>query len=285
MNRRSARLRRLARRLGYHLVVADHYSPIAESGEFPVDWQGERPARMPGVDLRLDASLRYLTELSQYLDEYAPPDNEPGTASGYYRRNPMYGPLDAEVLYAIVRDLKPSRILDVGAGFSTLVIEDALARNSEDGAPCEHRVYDPFPADFLRGRIQVVPLPAQAIPASELQALGADDILFIDTTHTVRPGGDVLKLILGDLPNVATGVVVHIHDFFRPFEYPRFLAELGYYWQEHHLVQAFLAFNGSFEVLAANHALSRLRFAEVDALVSRLPSRPVALCGFDELRP
>lgn len=263
------RLRRYARRAGYHLVRADFYSPIPDVDALPADlW--DTPAAMPGVDLRLDEGVALLTELAPLIAEYAPPEHPPGTAHGYFRDNAMYGHLDGEVLYAMVRHLEPRRIVEVGAGFSTLVIADAKARN---GGEVDHRVFDPFPSPLLAGLggIELAALGAEEIPMETFTALESGDLLFIDTTHTVRPENDVMRLLLEVLPQVSPGVVVHIHDFFRPYEYPRFLMELGYYWQEHHLIQAFLAFNPAFEVLLAHHALVRQRRSDVDALVPGFP--------------
>jgi hypothetical protein len=221
------------------------------------------PAPMPGVDLRLDAAETLLRDhLAAYIAEYRPPEHAPGTANGYHRDNPMYGQWDAEVLYGMVRHFKPPRVLEIGAGYSTLVIEDAADRNRTAGHPLAHRVYDPFPAPVLHHvpDVAVTALGAQAIPDDEFARLHAGDLLFIDTTHTVKPGGDVVRLLLELLPTVAEGVIVHIHDFFRPFEYPRWLMDLfGIYWQEHYLLQALLAGNPRFEVLMANHAMIRLR--------------------------
>src|SRR5206468_1730052 len=88
--------------------------------------------------------------------------------------------------------------------------------------------------------------------------LGPDDVLFVDTTHTVKVGGDVNRVILDVLPTLAPGVHVHIHDIYLPWEYPReFLAERSFYWAEQFLLQAFLAFNDRFEILFGTHALVR----------------------------
>lgn len=217
---------------------------------------------MPGVDLRLDASVRLLAELAPYFEEYAPPWGPPGTLHGYRRDNSQFPHVDAEILYALVRRFEPVRIVEVGAGWSSLVIADAVARNAR--MPVSHRIFDPVPAPHTAGLHTPVEVArAEDIPADVFSALESGDVLFIDTTHTVRPANDVMRLLLEVLPAVAPGVVVHIHDFFRPFEYPRFFFELGFYWQEHYLLQAFLAHNRDFEVLIANHALLRLRRDEV----------------------
>ena len=258
-------LRRVARRLGYHLVRAGFYSPIPDHRRLPeATWTSAEP--MPGVDLRLDTSIALLKELAPLIAEYRPPEEAPGTRHGYHWRNSEFPLVDGEILYAMVRRLQPRRIVEIGAGWSSLVMADALGRNER--APESHRIFDPFPAPHTRA----LPAPVEALPAEEIapglfSALGEGDLLFIDTTHTVRPRNDVLRLVLEVLPGLAPGVVVHIHDFFRPFEYPRFLYELGYYWQEHYLVQAFLAFNRDFEVLIANHALRELRPAEIEQAI------------------
>lgn len=269
--------RAVGRRLGFHVVRADYYSPIPDTDSLPESlWS--QPAPMPGVDLRLEASLAFLRDtLAPFIAEYAPPDGPPGTEHGYYRDNSMYGRVDGEVLYAMVRHVRPQRIIEIGAGWSTRVIRDAMLRNAQDGHPVsQHRIYDPH-ADEVTARsgdgVDLVALAAQDIPIEVFAELEAGDILFIDTTHTVKPGGDVLRLLLEVLPRLAPGVIVHVHDFFRPFEYPRFLMDdHGVFWQEQYLLQAFLAFNDAFEVLIANHALGRLRREAMAAVVPGLPA-------------
>lgn len=234
---------------------------------------------MPGVDLRLEHGLALLEgELAPFLAEYAPPEHAPGTAHGYQVVNPMYGSFDGQVLYAIVRHLKPMRIVELGAGWSTLAIADAAARNAAEGAPVAHAVFDPYPAPMLERAdtaVKVEPVAATEVPRDRFAHLEHGDILFIDTTHTVKPGSDVVHLLLEVLPSLAPGVVVHVHDFFRPFEYPKVLFErFGVFWQEHYLLQAFLAFNTTWEVLLANHALARLFPRRVGAVVPRFDWDP-----------
>ena len=229
---------------------------------------------MPGTDLRLEAGLAWLEgELAPLIAAYAPPHGPPGTAHGDGTGNPNYGALDGEVLYAVLRALRPRRVLEVGAGWSSLVVADAAARNAADGAPFEHVCCDPHPSpllDRIRDTATVLAAGSREIPPERFAALEAGDVLFIDTTHTVRPGGDVVHLLLEVLPALPAGVVVQIHDVFRPYEYPRaLLEEYGVVWQEHHLVQALLV-GGRFEVLLANHALLREHPDRVRAVVPSL---------------
>jgi hypothetical protein len=54
-------------------------------------------------------------------------------------------------------------------------------------------------------------------------------------------------------------VIVHVHDIFLPHQLPKeWVVDELRFWSEQDLVQAFLAFNGAFEVLMAN-AYLRLR--------------------------
>lgn len=92
----------------------------------------------------------------------------------------------------------------------------------------------------------------------QFAALEEGDILFVDTTHTVRTGGDVVHIFLQILPRPAQGVIVHIHDIFLPYEYPRdWVVDRRRAWAEQYLLQAFLAFNTTFEVLMPNYAIAR----------------------------
>jgi len=243
------------------LVERTFYSPIPDVDSLPDSlWAGPRPH--PGVDLRTEEQFRYLeTELAPHLAGFNPPRD--GTPDGtFYLRNGAYESVDAEVLYATIRNLRPRRVLEVGSGFSTLVSAQAALANAADGHPCSLVACDPFPRDFLarpvRGLEEMRPLLATDIPVSEFASLESGDLLFIDTTHTVKIGGDVNYLFLEVLPALAPGVVVHVHDIFLPWEYPRLWVEQKeLYWAEQYLLQAFLAYNPRFEVLLAAYHLSR----------------------------
>jgi hypothetical protein len=249
-------------------VVADYYSPI------PDEWPGhlwDEPAPMPGVDLHLDAAVELLGELAPHIRDYDPPAKAPGTAHGYYHSNGVYPQVDAEILFGIVRHLRPSRIVEVGAGWSSRVIADAAARNADEGAAvAEHRIFDPYPPEGLPPAPAVQALTAEQIGDDVFGQLGSGDLLFIDTTHTVKPGNDVVRLLLEVLPALAPGVTVHVHDVFLPFTYPEFMFRQGLFWQEQYVLQALLAGNPGLEVLMPNYALMRLRTDDADRVAPGL---------------
>ena len=259
-------LRRGAARAGFQVVLKTFYSPIPELDRLPPGWF-EREAQTPGLDLRLDAQLERLrTELAGPMAQFAPPAEPAGDPHRYAVANPSYGRLDASALYATVRALAPRRIVELGSGHSTLVTAQAIR---DGGLETELHVYDPYAAVVrhdLPGLTALHAVPAQEVPPAVFEALGAGDLLFVDTTHTVKAGSDVNHIVLEVLPRLAPGVVVHLHDIFIPFEYPRvWLEDFGLYWSEQYLVQAFLAMNPGYEVLWSSVALSKLRHAELAA--------------------
>jgi hypothetical protein len=163
-----------------------------------------------------------------------------------------------------------------------MVIAAALGANDPEGEPARHLVIDPFPQFDLIGGIarpfELVEGSVTNVHLSEFEKLAANDILFVDTTHTVTVGGDVTFLILDVLPALRPEVHVHFHDIFMPYEYPRTFFEQGYNWAEQYLVQAFLQFNAEFEVLAPLHLLAVEREAAFRRLDMTAP-RSSRDCG------
>jgi len=246
-------MRATAGRMGFDLIRRSGMSPIPQPEDLEGVW--ERVSPLGGLRFDAEAQLAYLGRLSPHLAEFTAP---PGFGAG----NRRFGIVDAALLYAMIRDAKPRRVLEVGAGFSTLITAAACARNRAEGHAASFVSVDPHPLDFLRKRLdgldELREAKATEIPLAEFAELEEDDVLFVDTTHTVKVGGDANYLILDALPVLRLGVLVHFHDIFLPYEYPRWLIERGRnYWAEQYLLQAFLAFNREFEVLFATYFFSR----------------------------
>ena len=253
---------RAAGRLGYELHrVNDFYSPLPDVTKLR-EGLWDVPGPLPGIDLRVEDAFALLEhELAPFLGEFSGPKGP--LASGYELSNGFYSAVDSEVLYAIVRWRQPAQVIELGSGNSSRVIAHALERNRADGRAAEYRVYDPYPF-YGGGQVpapasaDVRPLSATEVPLADIEGLERGDVLFVDTTHTVKTGGDVVRIVLELLPALRPGVVVHFHDIFLPYEYPRtWVLELRRAWAEQYLLQAFLAYNSGFEVLMPCHATSR----------------------------
>jgi hypothetical protein len=265
-------LRSIASALGFQVVLKTFYSPIPELDRLPPGAFARRSA-LTGLDFDLDRQLRFVEErLAEPIAEFRPPASAELGSDRYVSENPSYGPVDAAVLYGMVRHLRPARVMELGSGHSTLVMAQAALANAQAGAPVRLEAYDPFAAvvsDGLPGLTKLHRVPVQDVPLEVFDELGAGDVLFVDTTHTVKIGSDVNFVVLDVLPRLAPGVVVHFHDIFLPYEYPRnWLDDYALYWNEQYLVQAFLSLNREFEVLCAVAALASDRR---DRLARALP--------------
>jgi predicted O-methyltransferase YrrM len=194
-------------------------------------------------------------ELGEFCREFDPPMSAADAGPHrFYLRNGTYETVDAELLYAMARRFKPQRILELGSGYSTLILREALERQDAVDAL---RTYDPYPSHLLMAHWPVTRLPVQDIPDDVFRSLGPGDLLFVDTSHTVKTGGDVNRIVLDFLPILQPGVIVHFHDIFLPYPYSRAHLEGGHFWNEQYLLQAFLSGNEAWEILVAASAIAR----------------------------
>jgi Methyltransferase domain len=258
-------------KLGLQVVAKTFYSPIPDLASLPRDvW--ERRSDLAGIQFDLKPQFALLERnLAPFVAELELP-REP--VADLYLDNPSYGPGDAETLYAVVRHFKPARIVELGSGFTTLLMGRAVQANAADSKPVELRVFDPYPGVAgaeTPGVSEFHSIAAQDVPLEVFEAIVAGDMLVVDTTHTVKLGGDVNRIVLEVLPRLQPGVIVHFHDIFLPYEYPREWPErFGLFWSEQYLLQAFLALNNSYEVLLGLQALVRADPKRIQATIPSL---------------
>lgn len=242
------------------LVERWYHSPIPEWEGLPAEtWSRRHP--MPGVAWDPAPGLELLEgPLRPLLAEFAPPEIPGTTAAERAALLVFYDGLDGATWHALLRHVRPRRVVELGSGVSTLIGAAALERNAADGAPAELRVFDPYPrapteAGIGHGRLERI--PAERVPLEVFDELAAGDVLFVDTTHVVTTGGDVVRIFLEILPRLAPGVLVHVHDVLLPYDYHRMWFENGWYWNEQYLVQALLQGNPEWELVLPNHHLHR----------------------------
>lgn len=257
---------RLADRAGFQLRSSHYYEPTYAEAHLPADTAKERP--LPGVDLNPAMQLALLDRLN-YGDELRGVPNAKLSDTEFGFDQAMYGPGDAEIYYSLIRHFRPRRIVEIGSGQSTLMALKAIAANRADDAAyaCDVTCIEPYEMPWLEQvGVNVVRERVETVSLDRFAALGAGDMLFIDSSHVIRPYGDVLREFHEILPSLAPGVLVHVHDIFTPRDYPEsWLRVQRRLWNEQYLLEAFLAFNPRFEVICAanwlkhNHweALSR----------------------------
>lgn len=235
-----------------------YYSPVPDIDDLAERDVWNRRSETPGVDMRLDAQLALLAELGRdYGSECDWPSDEPGDdPSGFYLNNSSFSFGCAAALHGLIRRSKPKKLVEIGSGYSSRVMNRAVALNAADGNPCDYTIIDPYPGSLVSSGLpsvkRLIEKRVECTPLEPFLELGENDILMIDSGHAVKIGGDVNFLFLEVLPRLAPGVIVHIHDIPMPYEYPKVYSTnpaFRVFWTESYLLQAFLAFNSAFEVL------------------------------------
>ena len=176
-----------------------------------------------------------------------------------------------KLFHGVIRHYKPNKVIEVGSGVSSYCIMNALEMNdAETGRTASLSCIEPFPSDLLKrsGKINLITQKVQTIPFHYFNELGANDLLFIDSSHTVKPGGDVNFLILEVIPRLKSGVIIHFHDIYLPYDYQRDVLRTFLHWTETSLLHAFLIFNNKTKIIFCE---SMLHYDRKDALAKVFP--------------
>lgn len=206
-----------------------------------------------GIDLNTEAQLELIKILSKYYPEQ-PFKAEKQENLRFNFLNNYYSFTDGIILYSLIRHLKPKRIIEIGSGYSSAVMLDTneiFLNNS-----IQFTFIEPLP-DRLNNLLShkehnsatILEKEVQTVSLEIFKTLEAGDILFIDSSHVIKTGGDVNFLIFEVLPLLKTGVLVHFHDIYYPFEYPKEWVYKGLNWNETYTLRAFLMYNSDFEII------------------------------------
>jgi hypothetical protein len=229
---------------------------------------------IPGVDLNIPVQLQFLELLGSFAGRFDWPDDQ-APSHRYFKNNSYFAGGSAAVLFAMLMERRPARIIEVGSGFSSALMIDTRERSDYAGET-QLTFIEPYPArlnsllrDTDRSTCNVVVDFVQNVGFAEFEGLRSGDILFIDSSHVARTASDVLFLFHSVLPALQSGVLIHVHDIYWPFEYPRsWLLEKKWAWNEAYFVRTFLQFNSAFEIVFFNHYLAKCHRAKAE---SRFP--------------
>jgi predicted O-methyltransferase YrrM len=269
----------LGQRLGLDILPRHFYSQIPDIRALRRDQHWKQPRTMAGV-----RGADLLPQF-QFVEACCPPDVVERLRHSEIHRDacaangePGFGPVDAEFLYAFIREVRPQKVVQVGCGVSTAVILRAV-----DEVPSytpEIVCVEPYPTRILHqldraGRIRLIAEQAQQVSLDVFTDFDEGGLLFVDSTHTVKPGSEVNRLVLEVLPRLRTGVWVHFHDIYFPYDYQRgLLDDELFFCNETALLHAFLINNDAFAIRAS---LSMLHYADDTRLQRSLPGyRPAA---------
>jgi len=209
-----------------------------------------------GIDLKEMAQLDLLNKLSQYYGDL-PFTVRPSNSQRFYYDNSWFGYADAIVLFCILRYFEPSKVIEVGSGFSSAVMLDTNDKFLDGSA--QFTFIEPHPNRLNtvlneqdKRKCTMINRPIQEIRTDVFKTLSTNDILFIDSSHVVKSGSDVAHIMFEILPNLNCGVIVHFHDILWPFEYPYEWFAAGRAWNEAYFIRAFLQYNKSFDIIYYN---------------------------------
>jgi hypothetical protein len=231
------------------------YSPVVDRVRVAARRDRIWPASptVVGIDFNDASQVHILDDLfPRFFRDYDYPEHEAtGSPRTFHTRNPQFSWLDPRLLFVLLRAWRPRRVIEVGAGFSTLLIAD-VNRRWLDGAT-DFTSIDPYPPAFLQaglpGLTRLVQQDVQDVPLETFAMLQQGDVLFVDSSHVAKTGSDVNHLFFEVFPRLARGVHVHLHDIFLPHDYlPQWVLDEGRSWNEQYLLRALLMHSTAFRV-------------------------------------
>ncbi len=244
-------------------IPGHYYSPLLSQAEVQNVADrvfAEHDGHFPDIDLRYEAQVELYKALTRYY-VFWPYQDAKRDNLRYYSDNDYFAHADGYWLYAFMRHFKPKRIVEVGSGFSSCLMLDVKEHHFKDSLKLTF--IEPFPERLLsvikpqeKHDIRLIQERVQDVDTACFTELEAGDILFIDNSHVGKLGSDVLYIFHTIFPLLQKGVIIHLHDIFFPFEYPRQWIENGHLaWNECYFLRSFLQYNTSFEVLLFGHWL------------------------------
>jgi hypothetical protein len=269
----------LADRCGVHVLPKRYYTPIPDYAWLRRNrrlWV--RRANLAGVAWDLGDQVRWLEDTCNpfYSEVSGLSLYREWAAAGY---GPGYGGIESQVLHCFCRRYRPKHVIEVGSGVSSACMVAACEKNQNNA---EILCIEPYPGAALGQlkSVSVVQHMVQEVDPSVFQRLEAGDLLFIDSSHAVKTGSDVLYLYLEIIPSLKPGIFIHIHDIYLPYLYAPDVLKTYFSWQETALLLALLKGNKQLRVrccLSALHHDQRLALKNILRDYRPHPENPEAL--------
>lgn len=234
--------------------IQDHYYEPLFNTKDNLRYSLRKDRNLPGINFNLDFQVALASNLKFTLELKDIPFSKP-SETGFYFNNGSFTSGDAEFYYNIIRHFKPKRIIEIGSGSSTLLANIAIQKNLSEDVQFKTVLscIEPYEQPWLESiGVNVIRQKVENISIEYFKELQANDILFIDSSHMVRPQGDVLFEFLEILPSLNKGVLVHIHDIFSPRDYlDQWVLKDHRFWNEQYLFEAFISGNQNFKIIGA----------------------------------
>lgn len=222
-------------------------------------WAKEKFDEILGINLNASEQIKLVKEFEKYYNDI--PFWETKTEKyRYYYENEWYTYTDAIFLYSMIRHFSPKQIIEIGSGFSSAIMLDTnefFFNNSINLTfiePYPNRLKSLFKSADEKSTT-LLESNVQDIDLKTFEKLNPNDIFFIDSSHVVKTGSDLNFILFEILPRLKSGVFIHFHDIFYPFEYPKDWVFNGFNWNEDYFLRAFLMHNNEYEIKLFSHYL------------------------------
>ena len=257
----------LLKKIGVFPIRNHYYEPLFDDRHLTASLN--KPRSLPGIDFDVKSQLGLLSQLS-YAEEFVTFIEEQRSDESdaiFGPGNKSFKSGDAEFLFQVIRHFKPAKVIEIGSGTSTRIASRALATNARaSGSTHRHICIEPYEMPWLEtfGDIELIRDKVEGCGLDWAEALSEGDLLFIDSSHVIRPQGDVLFEYLNILPQLRSGVIVHVHDIFSPRDYlEQWVKQDVRFWNEQYLLEATLGNSSRYRVLAALNQLKHDHFEEL----------------------
>ncbi len=270
-----ANMPQLTLRSNFRCYPQVFYSPLVNPSEIKTNLL-DKKRELPGITFSLELIFRFIEKLRNYSTEL---NWMSRNQEGQVTWHETYTTFDSSILYCALRHLKPKRFIEVGCGSSSVVSSEAIRKNRAEGHQCDVTFIEPYPGPRLSGvnlAGELMVKRIEDVPLDYFETLSENDILFIDTSHVIKCQNDVEYELLHILPSLKSGVYIHIHDIYTPYDQPEDWL-LGRYApggsNEQYAVECLLSGGGNYEIVAPLFMLGKDYFGEVKEFLGKTRDR------------
>jgi len=263
--RRLKLCREFLKKIGVYPIKDHYYYPLFKDSKLHKSLR--KPRYLPGIDFVEEKQLNFLKNLT-YTDELKLMNlnGKKNDFREFSLKNSSFESGDAEFLYQVIRFLKPKKVIEIGSGHSTKLLNKALKINKfENSKDFKHVCIEPYENNWLENLdAEIIRNPIENCDLKIFDDLEENDLLFVDSSHIIRPQGDVLKEYLEIIPSLKKGVIIHIHDIFSPRDYlDQWIREDVLFWNEQYLLECLLSNKERYEILAALNFLKHNNYSKL----------------------
>ena len=250
-------------KIGVFPIIDHYYEPMFNTKHLRRSLREDR--FLPAIDFNVKEQLDLLNKFC-FNDELLSFPRKKNNELEFSYNYGAYPSGDSECLYSMIRLFKPKRIIEIGCGSSTLMALNAIKANRKNDPKyfCEYTCIEPYETPWLeKTGLKVIRKKVEEVSLNIFKLLQYNDILFIDSSHIIRPQGDVLYVLLEILPTLNCAVLIHFHDICTPKDYfDEWIYEDCYFWNEQYILEAFLSFNKKFKIILATNYLFNHHYEE-----------------------